>query len=370
MTTEADILFNLSGGAGVITLNRPQALNALNLPMIRAMDPQLIAWANDPSVKVVIIEGAGDRAFCSGGDVKAVALDAKAKNEGNSDGALGAAFFREEYILNNRIYTFPKPYVSLIDGIVMGGGKGLSAHGSHRVVTEKTLFAMPETNIGFFPDVGGGYFLPRCPGELGTYLALTSKRIGAADVMYLGFGTHFVEFARLPALKEALCRNAEDIDGVLKNFATVATGVSELEQHRAQIDHCFGVDRVEEIIARLTDDGSAWAQETLKAMAGMSPSSLKIALRQIRKGAEMNFQDVMAMEYRLSQALIARPDFYEGIRAALIDKDRQPKWNPATVEAVTDSEVEACFNASNGEDLVLPKGLMQNKPDRDNRRTV
>lgn len=364
MTSEPEILFNIVGGAGVITLNRPQALNALNLPMIRLMDAQLIAWAEDPAVAAVIIEGAGDRAFCSGGDVKAVALDAKAKTEGGSDGVLGAEFFREEYILNNRIYTFPKPYVALIDGIVMGGGKGLSAHGSHRVVTEKTLFAMPETNIGFFPDVGGGYFLPRCPGETGTYLALTSKRIGAADVMYLGFGTHFVDSARLPALRAALCSAAHDVDGVLKDFATIATGVSELAENRARIDHCFGADCVEDILARLEADGSPWAVETLKAMAGMSPSSLKVALRQIRAGKTMDFQDVMTMEYRLSQAMIARHDFYEGIRAALIDKDRQPVWSPSSVAAVNDDEIAACFAPRDGEDLVLPRGLMHNKGQR------
>lgn len=359
--SDSEILFATEGAAGIITLNRPQALNALNLPMIRAMTPQLESFAKDPAVACVIIEGAGDRAFCSGGDVKAVALEARDKSEGKSDGQMGRDFFREEYILNNAIYTFPKPYVSLINGIVMGGGKGLSAHGSHRVVTEKIMFAMPETNIGFFPDVGGGYFLPRCPGQTGVYLAMTSKRIGAADAMYIGFGTHFVSSDKMPALRQALCEGAGDVDGVLKNFVEKAPGESGLEKHRAQIDHCFGAATVEEIIDRLKKDGSDWARETLIAMNGMSPTSLKVALRQIRLGAAMNFQQVMTMEYRLSQALVARHDFYEGIRAALIDKDRQPKWNPARPEDVLAADVENCFKPLGAQDLVLNDALFYNK---------
>ena len=183
MTRANDIIFERCGRIGTITLNRPQALNAVNLSMIRAMDQKLLEWANDDHLEAVVITGAGDRAFCSGGDVKAVAMDAKALQEGNSDGQLTRDFFREEYILNHRIHSFPKPYISLINGIVMGGGMGISAHGSYRVVTENTLFAMPETSIGLFPDVGGGFFLPRCPGETGTYLALTSRRIKALDTL-------------------------------------------------------------------------------------------------------------------------------------------------------------------------------------------
>jgi enoyl-CoA hydratase len=345
-----DILFEKVGGMGVITLNRPQALNALNLDMIRAMDPQLVVWAKDPAIKGVIIEGAGDRAFCSGGDVKTVAIEVKEKGR---DSALGRDFFREEYILNNRIFTFPKPYISLINGIVMGGGKGLSAHGSHRIVTEKTLFAMPETNIGFFPDVGGGYFLPRCPGETGVYLAMTSKRINAADTLYIGFATHYVASDKIAALRQALCDDAGNIDAVLARFVSQPQEASEVEKYRGQIDACFNFDSVEQIIKALKDDGSAFATETLVAMNGMSPTSLKVALQQIRRGAEMKFQDVMTMEYRLSQALVARPDFYEGIRAALIDKDRQPKWNPARPEDVSDQDIESCFKPLGAGDLVL-----------------
>lgn len=350
-----EILFDVRGGVGVITLNRPQALNALNLNMIRLMNPKLEAWAKDSTVHAVIIMGAGDRAFCAGGDVKAVAQDGLAAKNGQGDGAMARDFFREEYILNHRIHTFPKPYISLIDGIVMGGGKGLSAHGSHRVVSEKVQFAMPETNIGFFPDVGGGYFLPRCPGHTGVYLAMTSKRIGAADTVYIGFATHFVSSKDFPTLLETLQRikSAAEIDPILEGFASDAPGVSELATNREAIDRCFGHNRVEDILASLNKEATPFAQETLKAMATMSPTSLKIALRQIRLGANMPFAQVMTMEYRLSQACMKGRDFYEGIRAALIDKDRQPKWSPATVADVQDNDVEAYFQSLGDKDLIF-----------------
>lgn len=361
MTTAPEILFSIKGGIGFITLNRPEALNALNLNMIREMDLKLIEWATSPFVQAVVVAGAGDRAFCSGGDVKSVALEAKAAATGTSDGALTRHFFREEYTLNNRIYTFPKPYISLVSGIVMGGGKGLSAHGSHRVVTENTLFAMPETNIGFFPDVGGGYFLPRCPGQTGLYLALTSKRIKASDTIYIGFATHFVPHAKIPELIDALTGMAWDrridpkkqVDMVISLFADEAKDESELAQYRNQIDTCFAHDRVEDILADLEKDNSPWSAETQKAMHGMSPTSLKIALRQIRLGATMEFAEVMKMEYRLSQACMQGHDFYEGIRAALIDKDRQPKWQPARIVDVDDALVAHCFDQIGDRELIL-----------------
>lgn len=352
-----EILFDVRGGLGLITLNRPQALNALNLPMIRAMAPKMIDWAKDPNVRAVAIMGAGDRAFCSGGDVKAVAIEAKDMQEGKSDGQLCRDFFREEYILNHLIQTFPKPYISLINGIVMGGGKGLSAHGSHRVVSENVMFAMPETNIGFFPDVGGGYFLPRCPGQTGLYLALTSKRIKAADTLYISFATHHVELADFPALIEALedigTGDKDEASQIIEDFAKPAPGISEIAPHRSAIDNCFGFDHLEDIVKALQADGSDWAKETLAAMNGMSPTSMKIALRQIRLGASLDFAKVMTMEYRLSQHLMQGHDFYEGIRAALIDKDRQPKWQPAHIEDVSDQAVENCFKSLGDQDLVL-----------------
>ena len=361
MNALPEIMFDTHGSIGLVTLNRPEALNALTLNMVRLLDEQLVQWAGQDDVRVVVVIGAGGRAFCSGGDVKAVALEVRAAQEGKGESHLAQDFFRAEYTLNNRIHSYAKPYISLIDGIVMGGGKGISAHGSHRVVTEHTLFAMPETNIGFFPDVGGGYFLPRCPGETGTYLALTSRRIRAIDTIYIGFATHYVPSANIPALLDALATTGWDnrtetrgqVSAMIDQFATEPAGASELAPHRETIDACFGHDRVEDIVAALEDEGSSFALETLNALYGMSPTSLKIALRQIRAGVGMNFSEVMTMEYRLSQACIARPDFYEGIRAALIDKDRQPKWNPARIDAVDDAQIARCFDSLGKNDLIL-----------------
>jgi len=353
----AEVLFDVKGAIGVITLNRPQALNALNLPMIRAMDAQLVTWADDKNIQAVAVRGAGDRAFCSGGDVKAVALEV----QGGGNSTLGRDFFREEYILNHRIFTYPKPYIALVNGIVMGGGKGISAHGSHRVVTENTLFAMPETNIGFFPDVGGGYFLPRCPGRTGEYLALTSKRIKAIDTVYIGFGTHFLPSEHITPALDAFAdikwddrqKPAAQITQVLDQLCAPPPGESEIAPNREAIDRFFGHETMEEIASALDKDDSAFAAETRNAIYGMSPTSLKVALRQIRLGGQMNFADVMTMEYRLSQRMIRQHDFYEGIRAALIDKDRQPKWQPPRISDVPDAAVEACFAPLGADDLTF-----------------
>ncbi|MDE2335894.1 MAG: enoyl-CoA hydratase/isomerase family protein, partial [Alphaproteobacteria bacterium] len=262
-------------------------------------------------------------------------------------------FFRAEYTLNHRIFTYPKPYIALADGIVMGGGKGVSAHGSHRVVTETTVFAMPEATIGFFPDVGGGYFLPRCPGQTGLYLALTSRRARTFDTLYIGFATHFVPRAKMAALRAEIASAPQRLEAILKSFAQKPEPLSDLVPYREKIDSCFGYDSIAEIFAALERDASPWALGTLEALKAVSPSSLKITLQQIRRGAKMDFADVMAMEYRLSQACIDRPDFYEGVRAALIDKDRAPRWNPATAAKVKDADVEACFQSLGAQELVL-----------------
>lgn len=348
--SEPEVLFSVEGGAGIITMNRPQVLNALTHNMVTLMDAQLVQWAKDPAIKVVMIEGAGEKAFCAGGDIKGVALDVK---KGGAARASAAEFFRAEYTLNHRIYTFPKPYIALANGIVMGGGKGVSAHGSHRIVTENTVFAMPETTIGFFPDVGGGYFLPRCPGETGVYLALTSKRIRAFDTLHIGFATHYVPFAKFPQLRAAISEAPQHLEAILKKHAEEPAPPSDLLPYRAKIDKYFCYDRMEEIFAALERDASPWALNTLKALKAVSPSSLKIALQQIRRGAAINFKDVMVMEYRLSQACLDRPDFYEGVRAALIDKDRNPRWSPPSIYRVKDAEVDACFQSLGPQDLVL-----------------
>ena len=353
----SDILFERRGAIGLVTLNRPQALNALNLDMIRAFDPQLKAWAEDPAVQAVVVRGAGGKAFCAGGDVRAIAEEGiKARRDGG-DTPLGRVFFFEEYRLNRRIFHFPKPYISLLDGITMGGGKGLSAHGSHRIVTEKLVFAMPETAIGLFPDVGGGYFLPRCPGQSGLYLALTGARLGAADALYVGFGTHYVPSAKIETLVERLERadwssSAATVDQVVRELADDA-GAPPLAEKQAQIDRCFRFDSVEEIVAALDAEGSDWARDAAATIRRMSPTSCKITLRQLRDGAGMDIEDVLVMEYRISQGCMAGHDFYEGIRAVLIDKDRDPHWRPAVLEEVTAAEVDRHFAPLGERDLTF-----------------
>jgi enoyl-CoA hydratase len=342
-----EILFERRGPLALATLNRPKALNALNLAMIEALDPQLRAWESDPGVRAVVIRGAGDRAFCAGGDVRACWDAGLAMKRGEGDGRLTREFFRGEYRLNRRIHAYPKPYVALIDGITMGGGVGLSVHGSHRVATERTLFAMPETGIGLFPDVGGSWFLPRCPGQVGTYLALTGSRLHAAEAIYAGIATHYVPSEGLDALVEDLAsadlsRGRDDVDGVVKKHAR-DPGHATLSEHRDAIDRCFNFDTIEEIFQSLRNEGTDWSGATLKVLSQMSPTSLKVALRQLRRGAGLDFDEAMRMEFRLSQACMRGDDFYEGIRAVLVDKDRSAQWRPATLEEVTEGMVEGHF---------------------------
>jgi enoyl-CoA hydratase len=343
-----DVQLETRGPIGLVTLDRVRALNALSLEMIRAIRPQLEAWARTPEVKAVVICGAGGKAFCAGGDVRAVAFSmGKPVPEGEEP--LSRAYFYEEYALNHRIHHYEKPFIALVDGISMGGGLGLSIHGSHRVVTERLVFSMPETAIGFFPDVGGGWFLPRFPGEVGTYLALTGVRSTAADAMWVGYGTHHVEHTRLDALLEALVaadwsRGAprEVATQVLSSFASDA-GLAQLRSQQESIDRCFKADRVEDILSALAAEGTEWAETTRATLARMSPTSLKVTLRQLRVCRSLPYTEVAAVEYRLSQHTTALPDFREGIRAVLVDKDQRPRWDPATLAEVRDEVVEACF---------------------------
>jgi len=344
-----EIIAEQKGQTGVITLNRPQALNALTLSMVRDMTRALKDWGRDPSIHAAIIEGAGGKAFCAGGDVKSVALAARA-----GDAAAGE-FFREEYTLNHLIHSFPKPYIALIDGIVMGGGVGISAHGSHRIVTENMLFAMPEANIGFFPDVGGGYVLPRMKGAVGTYLALTTYRMRANDALYAGFATHAVRSADVGAIKDTIIANPRDLNAILAAGKKPELEPAPLQALQEKIDTIFAQARVEDILAALEKDGSDWARETLKTLRGLSPASLKLAREQLRRGKTMDFRSVMTMEYRLSQACLKGHDFFEGVRAALIDKDKNPQWRPPRVEEVKDGDIAAAFEKGEGADLVLPE---------------
>ncbi|XP_039613830.1 3-hydroxyisobutyryl-CoA hydrolase, mitochondrial [Polypterus senegalus] len=352
---EGEVLLQTSGCAGVITLNRPKALNALNLSMIRKIFPQLKKWEQDDQTSIVIIKGVGDKAFCAGGDIRAVA------DAGKAGGSLIQDFFREEYILNNAIGTLQKPYVALIDGITMGGGVGLSVHGHFRVATEKTLFAMPETGIGLFPDVGGGFFLPRLRGKLGLFLALTGFRLKGRDVQLAGLATHFVESQKLAALERDLvqlkCPSQKDVAGVLDAYqAQSCTGREQpfaLEGHMQDVDRLFSGSSVEGIVCQLEAERSPFAEKQLQTLKRMSPTSMKVTFRQLASGASMSLQEVLVMEYRLCQACMRGHDFYEGVRAVLIDKDQRPKWQPASLDQVTDEMVDGYFQSLGSGDLHL-----------------
>ncbi|XP_034077419.1 3-hydroxyisobutyryl-CoA hydrolase, mitochondrial [Gymnodraco acuticeps] len=357
MSSQVDsgVLLEKVGCAGVITLNRPKALNALNMPMVQHIYPQLKKWESDNETDIVIIRGAGGKAFCAGGDIRAVT------EAGKVGDPLAEDFFREEYTLNHAIGTCRKPYIALIGGITMGGGVGLSVHGRFRVATEKTLFAMPETAIGLFPDVGGGYFLPRLQGQLGLFLALTGFRLKGRDVQRAGVATHFVESEKIPELEKELVDlkspSAEDVSRVLDSYQNQsALGADKpfvLEQHMSDIDRLFSSSSVEGIVQNLKADGSEFANKQAKTLSRMSPTSLKITYRQLQAGAALSLQDVLVMEYRLSQACMRGCDFYEGVRSVLIDKDQNPKWNPSTLEEVSEESVEQCFSSLGEKDLTF-----------------
>ncbi len=333
--TESTVLAEVTGGVGRLVLNRPKALNALDLGMIRALTEALEAWREDPAVRLVTIEGAGGRAFCAGGDVRAIR-----DNVLRGDAAASEAFFASEYRLNRMIAEYPKPYVALIDGISLGGGMGLSIHGSHRVVTEHAVMAMPETAIGLFPDIGASYFLPRLPGRLGLYLALTGARISPGDAIHAGLATHYVPRAALQSLKARLSRS-----GVvaLETHAHPAPE-SLLAQGRDAIDDCFDSDTIHEILARLEARGDAWAKTQLATLARMSPTSLWVTAELLRRGATMTLAECLGMELKLTRKMIAHPDFAEGVRAQVVEKTRDPKWRPATVAAVDPAAILAMFD--------------------------
>lgn len=349
-----EVILTRDGPLGQIELNRPRALNALTLGMIRAIAPVLSDWAGEDAVKAVVIKGAGDKAFCAGGDVRAVW---QAHRDG--DAALPAAFFREEYRLNRMIHRFPKPYIALIDGVTMGGGMGLSVHGSHRVASERSLLAMPETAIGLFPDVGAGWFLNRCPGKIGLYLALTGARLSGADILASGLATHFVPSDKFAAL-QALLRAADWDSGPAGAVAddaidglAIDPGPAPLAARAQVIDACFGADGVEAILAALEADGSDFARETAATLATRSPTSLKLAFAHLRRAHGKSLENVLVDDYRLSQACVAGHDYHEGVRAVLIDKDHAPKWRPASLAEVDGAMIEAHFRAPPAGDLTF-----------------
>lgn len=330
------VLLSITGRAAHITLNRPRALNALNHAMVRRIDEALTAWEHDPAVETVVLTGAGDRALCAGGDIRVVHDDAR-----DGDGSVAAAFWRDEYRLNARIARYPKPYVAVMDGIVMGGGVGLSAHGGVRVVTERSRIAMPETGIGFVPDVGGTHLLALAPGELGTHLALTGAQIGAADAVLCGLADHCVPSAALPDLVGDLAGTPVR-DALARHVRQPPPG--QLAGHRAWIDDCYAADSVEEIVQRLLVHGDLAAKEAAETLLGRSPTALKVTLAALRRARRLgSLERVLDQEYRVSCAALSTPDLVEGIRAQVIDKDRDPHWSPATLAEVTDADVARFF---------------------------
>jgi enoyl-CoA hydratase len=334
--SEPEVLFAITGHAGVITLNRPHALNALTFAMVEDMSATLSRWAGDDAVRHVVISARGDKAFCAGGDIRELYEWGRANEQEKV-----FRFFRAEYLLNTLIKRFAKPYVALIDGLVMGGGVGVSVHGSHRVASQRLTFAMPETGIGFFPDVGGTYFLPRLPGEAGMYFGLTGERCRTADALYAGIATHHVPGERFSELAEALSQ-AGDVDECLQRFAA-DPGTAALSQRQADIDRHFGHDSVEAILASLESNASDWAQKTAASLRSKSPTSLKVTFRQLREGRNLDFEACMRLEYRIVHHMFANPDLYEGIRAVVIDKDQKPRWRPPALEEVSEADVAAYF---------------------------
>ena len=340
-----DVEFSQNGASGVITLNRLDALNALTLSMVRDMTPVLNDWARDPSIELVVIEGAGEKGFCAGGDIRAL------HDWGRAGEAEATGFYREEYALNHLIKTFPKPYIALIDGITMGGGVGVSVHGRFRVCTENTVFAMPETGIGLLPDVGGTYFLPRLPGFIGTYMVLTGARLRAADLCYAGIGTHYMPAAQLESLKQELAARG-DIDKTLDGFQADA-GPPPLAEIRDAIDACFHADSVVDILAALAAADTDWARKQTDIINTKSPTSSAVALRQMRDGAQTDFNGCMQIEMRAVTRLMELPDFYEGVRAVILDKDNAPVWTPREHANVAAGDIDKIFASLGADELQL-----------------
>ncbi|RMI31675.1 enoyl-CoA hydratase/isomerase family protein [Nocardia stercoris] len=342
--SDAEVLIETRDGLGLITLNRPKAINALNHPMALAILAALRAWADDDAVRTVVVTGAGERGLCAGGDIVAIHNDAKS-GVGGAHSPSGE-FWRDEYILNALIGGYPKPYVVVMDGIVMGGGVGLSGHGSHRIVTERSKVGMPETGIGFVPDVGGTYLLARTGGpdghnEIGTHVALTTARMSAGDAIAAGFADYFVPAEHIPALIEALATTEPDI--AIAKFATTAPA-SDLVAQQDWIDACYNADTVEEIVARLRAHENPAARQAAADVLSKSPVALKVTLRALRAARELpTLEAVLNQEYRTSVAALRTHDLVEGIRAQVIDKDRNPQWSPRTLADVTESDIAPYF---------------------------
>jgi enoyl-CoA hydratase len=339
-----DVLTLTEGPLGRIRLNRPRAIHALTRDMCDAMSQALLAWRKDPAVKAVVIDHAEGRGFCAGGDVVALA------RSGAADGVEAADFFHAEYRLNHLLFTYPKPTIALMDGITMGGGVGIALPCQVRIATENTRLAMPETGIGLFPDVGGGWYLSRLPGRVGQFMALTGARLDGAECRYLGLASHYVPQAALPELIDRLAKTPGRAAGTAGAFA-VTPPDAKIEQNLGAIAKLFAPDTLEEIVAALEVDDSDWAQTELATLRSKSPLSCKVSLRLLKEGAEReSFADEMRAEFALACNVVRTHDFIEGVRALLIDKDNSPNWQPPVPEAVLDEVVDALFAEVPGEE--------------------
>jgi enoyl-CoA hydratase len=335
VTDESDIASRVDGGVGFVTLNRPKAINSLNQSMVDGLRAVLTAWEQDDAINAVVLSGAGERGLCAGGDVVAIYHSARA------DGAEARRFWHDEYLMNGQIGRFPKKYVALMDGIVMGGGVGVGAHANTRVVTETSKVAMPEVGIGFIPDVGGAYLLSRAPGSLGLHAALTGAPFSGADAIALGFADYYVPHDKLDALRQAIAA-----DGVESAIAahTVEPPASQLAAQRDWIDDCYAGDTVADIVAALRGHDAPPANDAADLIATRSPIALSVTLEAVRRAAKLDtLEDVLAQDYRVSSASLRSHDLVEGIRAQLVDKDRNPKWSPASLPQVSGADVEAYF---------------------------
>jgi enoyl-CoA hydratase len=346
---QPEVLAETHSGLGILTLNRPQALNALNLAAVEAMSAHLAAFEADPEIHAVLVLGSGERAFCAGGDVRALYYDGLQSARKIGPESLGVRFFRAEYRLNRQIACYAKPFVALIDGITMGGGLGISAHGRFRIATERTVAAMPEMAIGLFPDVGATHFLNRAPGALGLFLALTGHRVTGGDLLHAKLATHMIAAAHKVELITTLKRiqwsrieAAQAIEDALPPFLA-GPGDALLSDSQSLIDRCFGADSVEAIVQALAAENGPIAAHALHALAAGSPTSQKIAYRQLQEGRFLSLEEALRIEFRLAVHCCAGHDFAEGVRAVLVDKDHAPRWQPARLDAVTEAMVDAHF---------------------------
>jgi enoyl-CoA hydratase len=337
MSTDAEVVTRIESAVGRITLNRPRALHALTTNMCRLMTEALLAWRSDPAVLLVLIDHAGERGFCAGGDIRMLA------ESGAGDGAAAREFFFVEYRLNELIARYAKPVLTVMDGVTMGGGVGIALPSTYRVATERTAFAMPETGIGLFPDVGGGWWLSRLPGHIGMWLALTGARIGPADCELLGLATDYVESAQVETLKARIVADPAAVETILTELEA-EPGRPPIAAHQDEIGRLFSGETVEAIFAALEGADTDWAREQLTVLKTKSPQTLKVAHRQLREGASMpSFAAEMAQEYAIGARVVQRPDFIEGVRAVIVDKDNAPRWSPADLGGVTDDLLDAIF---------------------------